>query len=64
MTPKQRPDDYPPSEATKRRDSALRAALSMPAIPHATPPQPKVAVKKAKNRKRKRLKAALGSKRT
>jgi len=27
-TPKQRPDDYPPSDATRRRDAALRAALS------------------------------------
>ena len=28
-----RQDDYPPSQATKRRDDALRAALSMPPRP-------------------------------
>jgi hypothetical protein len=27
-------DDYPPSEATQRRDAALRAVLSMPRTPH------------------------------
>jgi hypothetical protein len=32
---KARNDDYPPSEATQTRDAALRAALSMPTIPHA-----------------------------
>ena len=35
MTPKQRPDDYPVSEATRRRDQALAQALSMRPIPHA-----------------------------
>lgn len=31
--------DYSRSVATKRRDDALRAALSMPANPHARPKQ-------------------------
>jgi hypothetical protein len=35
MTPMQRFDDYPPSAATKRRDKALAAALSIGPIPHA-----------------------------
>jgi hypothetical protein len=57
MTPK-RDADFSEREAQQRRDAALRAALSMPAIPRANPPKPKVAVEKAKSRK------ALGSKRT
>jgi len=52
MTPKPRPDDYPPSEATKRRDAALRAALSMPAIPHAES-SPKAKKKVAPKRRQK-----------
>lgn len=35
MTPKRSTDEYPPSEATRRRDDALRAALTMPARTHA-----------------------------
>jgi hypothetical protein len=34
MTPKRgNNDDYPPTEAQRKHDAALRAALSMPAIP-------------------------------
>jgi hypothetical protein len=35
MAPKQQRDEYLPTEAMRRRDAALRAALSMPAISHA-----------------------------
>jgi len=48
-------DDYPPSQATKRRDAALRAALSMPAIPHANPNK-----KKAKPSKRQQKRQQSG----
>jgi hypothetical protein len=41
-----RPDDYLPSEATKRRDAALRAALTMPPILHAKPAKKKKAASK------------------
>ncbi len=52
MTPKPRPDDYPPSEAARRRDAALRAALSMPSIPHAeSSPKKKKAAPKRKGKK-------------
>jgi hypothetical protein len=33
-----RHDDYPPSQATQRRDDALRAALNMGPIPHRVSP--------------------------
>jgi hypothetical protein len=54
MTPKRgNNDDYPPAEAEQRFKTALRAALSMPPIPHAesSRKKPKKVVKKrAKNR--------------
>jgi hypothetical protein len=34
MTPKPRSDDHPRTEAQRRRDAALRAALSMQSLPH------------------------------
>jgi hypothetical protein len=54
MTPKRsNNDDYPPTEAKRRFDVALRAASSMPPIPHAesSRKKPKKVVKKrTKNR--------------
>jgi hypothetical protein len=35
MTPKRASDQYPPEQADRRFKTALRAALSMPPIPHA-----------------------------
>jgi hypothetical protein len=50
MTPKPRGDDYPPSEATRRRDAALAQALSMPPNPHASPKKKKAKPRKAKTK--------------
>jgi len=44
-------DDYPPTEAKRRMDAALRAALSMPPIPHAkSSPKKKKAAPKGRRR--------------
>jgi hypothetical protein len=41
-----RPDDYPPSEAMKRREDSLRSALSKPPILHARSEKKKAAPKR------------------
>jgi hypothetical protein len=53
MTPKRgNNDDYPPAEAEQRFKTALRAALSMPSIPHAES-SPKKKPAPTKNRAKK-----------
>jgi hypothetical protein len=52
MTPKQQPGEYSPKEAQQRRDKALHAALSMPAIPHAESSRKKKAAPKRRSPKK------------
>ena len=60
MTPKREADDYTPAEAHQRFKAALRAALSMPPIPHAeSSPKPK---KKAAPKRRPQSSKKLGKK--
>jgi hypothetical protein len=54
MTQRESDDQYPPEEADRRRDDALRRALNMPAAPHEAmkvgKPRQSTNLKRPKNR--------------